>query len=216
MQGDRSVRQNSDKIVVRLAPAGVRDSCMSLARLAKVGFWFASAVVLIGLGAIVVTSCAGSYESSYPMTAVDAIEMKTLPAARVMETSSPQGYFAENNGMFMKLFRYLQANELAMTVPVEGGMQPGTMRFFVAKDVSKELKPAGDVKLVDLPERKVVSLGARGGYERDSIAKLTTRLASWLKDHPELKTVGEPYAVFWDGPFIPAGMRRLEMHQVVK
>lgn len=176
---------------------------------------FAIVALLIVAAVVGIVSCT-SFEKNYPATAVGVVEIKTLPAARVIETGADKDYHQQNDAMFMRLFNYIKANDIAMTVPVEGDMKPGKMRFFVEEKLaSKQLKDTATVQVHTMPARKVVSCGARGGYDKASFNKVCAKLTDWLKSHPEIKTKGEPYAVFWDGPFIPAPLRRMEVHVLI-
>ena len=65
-------------------------------------------------------------QAMYPRTAVGEIEIKRLPACLSIE-SQRRDYFAQDNRLFMPLFRFLKQNDLAMTTPVESQIQPGQM-----------------------------------------------------------------------------------------
>ncbi|MFZ4763675.1 MAG: heme-binding protein, partial [Roseimicrobium sp.] len=85
--------------------------------------------------AIGIVSCT-SYEANYPRTAAGIVEVKTLPAGRVIETTAAGDYHEQDDSMFLRLFNYIRENKIAMTVPVEGGMKPGTMRFFIEEKLA--------------------------------------------------------------------------------
>ena len=68
-----------------------------------------------------------AYENIYDKTPVGVIEIKTLPAAVSLETQTTGDYFSSDNALFMRLFRYIDRNDLSMTVPVEAETSPGTM-----------------------------------------------------------------------------------------
>ena len=91
----------------------------------------------------------GAVEEAYPRTAPGDLELKTLPAARWMRTESSKDYFAADNGLFMKLFRYIDANKIPMTAPVEAGIRPGTMVFYMDDASAKraDLAETPSVKL---------------------------------------------------------------------
>ncbi len=171
------------------------------------------AVLLITCG-VGFVSCT-HFEKNYAPTAVGVVEVKALPAARVIETMTTD-YHQQSDPMFMRLFNYIKANDIAMTVPVEGELKPGVMRFFVEEKLAaRQLKDSAEVKVRVLPARKVVACGARGGYGKVDTDRVIEKLLAWLKAHPEIKTRGEPYVVFWDGPFIPPMLRRMEVHVLV-
>ena len=62
---------------------------------------------------------ASAYERAFPRTDVGVIEIKTVPAATLLATRSDDDYFDESNDLFRPLFRYIQKNDIPMTVPVE-------------------------------------------------------------------------------------------------
>lgn len=77
------------------------------------------------LALAVVSARLSAVSEAYPRTAPGDLELKTLPAARWMRTESSTDYFAADNGLFMKLFRYIDSNKIPMTAPVEAGIKPG-------------------------------------------------------------------------------------------
>ena len=90
-------------------------------------------------------------------------------------------YFSENNGLFRKLFRYINQNDISMTTPVEADINPGKMRFFVgSKDLPKDFQDSEEVKVVKLKQQKVVSIGIRGGYSEKRYQENLVKLNQWL------------------------------------
>ena len=153
------------------------------------------------------------YQSIYPKTPVDAIEVKTLPAIKAMSTRSGAPYFDTANDSFMKLFRYIQKNEVSMTVPVEAGVEDGDMRFFVGtNDAAKALASDGEVNVTPLPERTVASVGMRGAYTRKHFDDGVRQLRAWLAAHLEWQAAGPAYPVYWNSPFVPWFIKRSEVH----
>jgi DNA gyrase inhibitor GyrI len=154
-----------------------------------------------------------AYESNYEPTAVGVIEIKNLPPARVLQTEGSGDYYDVSDGLFMTLFRYLKKHDLSMTVPVEADPKPGRMRFFVERENTRAL-PSGEggVSVLERPAVKVASIGVRGGYSRENFEKGLAELRAWLEGHPAWMLVGEPYAVFWNGPFTPWFLKRSEIH----
>ena len=67
-------------------------------------------------------------------TPVGKIMIIDLPARTALEASTEKSYFSENNGLFRKLFKYINNNDISMTTPVEADIKPGKMRFFVGSD----------------------------------------------------------------------------------
>ena len=132
----------------------------------------------------------------------------------VLRTSSRGGYFDENNGLFMRLFKTINQNQVPMTVPVEAKMQPGTMVFYLdqASAKRKDLQLPVGVTRQALPARTVASVGIRGGYTRESYEENLAKLRAWIKTQKKWRVVGEPYAVYWNGPFTLAPFKRSEIH----
>ncbi len=153
-------------------------------------------------------------EEAYPQTEVGVCETKVLPAARLMLAASTTSYFGSNNRLFGKLFRYIQSNNIPMTAPVEARIQPGVMIFYCDNLSAKraDLKDTPEIKLQSVPERTVASIGIRGGYTQEAYEANLTKLRDWLKTRPDLKSVGEPYGVYWDSPFVPGFLKRSEVH----
>jgi hypothetical protein len=153
------------------------------------------------------------YEKAYERTPAGEIEVKTLPAALAIAASSARPYFERSNGVFMKLFRYIDAGSIAMTTPVEVDVHASRMRFFVGRqDTDKATRETAEVQPVHLPARTVVALGQRGGYTEERFEAGVTRLRAWLAENPEWVAGGEPVAVYWDAPFVPSWFKRSEIH----
>ena len=171
---------------------------------------------------VLVASALGSSlmasESAYPMTGAGVCEIKTLPAGVILQARSTGEYFSENNGLFRRLFQTIQQNKVPMTTPVEAGMRPGTMIFYLDPESAKR----GDLQMVDgvtrkrVGERVVASIGIRGGYSKESFEKHAQKLREWLKSQPKYQAVGEAYAVYWNSPFTIWFLKRAEVHLAVQ
>lgn len=157
-----------------------------------------------------------SYEAIWPATKPGTTEVKSLPERTALETSTTGQYFKNDDGMFMRLFRYIDGNEVKMTVPVTADIEPGRMRFFVGKDAPNTLKDTKNVSVVKLPEQMVVSTGLRGGYSEARFKKGRARLDEWLKANPDYEATGPAYGVYWNGPFVPGAFKKSEVHIPVR
>lgn len=156
-------------------------------------------------------------EQAFPPTAPGTAEVKTLPAGVLLKSSGRGNYFEQSDGLFMPLFRYISRHNIAMTTPVEAKIDDAAMYFWVAE--SQHAKVAGSegaVEVQRIPERKVASLGAKGSYSRKNFEKTRSELLAWLAQRPDLESQGEPYAVFWHGPFTPWFAKRYEVHLPVR
>ncbi|NBT12584.1 MAG: hypothetical protein EBS56_03190 [Planctomycetia bacterium] len=149
---------------------------------------------------------------------VGEVIVKTYPAHRMARAAAGKGA----NGMFMKLFRHIERNEIAMTAPVvmgwpaenaaEGGgdaagKQPATqgpesMAFLYGKPTlgAAGVDPADPVVLT---ETVVVSVGLRGSYDEATMNRGLERLRAWLGEHPEWTVAGAPRSLAYNSPFVP-------------
>ncbi|MDG1242663.1 MAG: heme-binding protein [Opitutae bacterium] len=154
-----------------------------------------------------------AYESAFARTNVGTIEIKTIPAARLLASQSDKSYFESDNGLFRPLFRYIQANDIAMTTPVEAAIAPGTMYFYVGSDYADlELKNTDEVTILELPERTVLSLGVRGGYSAKNFNRAQAQLLTHLSEQNEWLATGPARAIYWNSPFMPGIFKRSEVH----
>jgi glutathione peroxidase len=154
-----------------------------------------------------------SYESIYPRTPVGAIEIKVLPARKTLVASAPGDAFEDRGAAFSKLFAYIKENRVAMSVPVAASASTNEMVFFVGGDSGGQpLASGGGVTVATLPETTVASIGLRGGYSRSRYEEGLKRLRTWLAFQREWRPEGEPYAVYWNSPFMPSFLRKSEVH----
>ncbi len=170
--------------------------------------------LLLLLMAPFLPSSVSGVEEAYPRTSPGNIELKTLPAARWMRTESSKDYFASDNGLFMRLFRYIDSNKIPMTAPVEAGISPGTMVFYMDAASAKraDLAETAQVKLSSVPERRVAAVGIRGSYSRENYEEALAELRAWLAKRTDVRASGQPYAVYWNSPFVPFFLKQSEVH----
>lgn len=159
------------------------------------------------------TLSAMAVEEAFPPTAPGAIEIKTLPAGVLLKSSGRGNYFEQSNNLFGPLFRYISRHDIAMTTPVEAKIEDAAMYFWVApSQVDKVAGSKDGVEVLSLPERRVASAGASGSYSAKRFEETRARLLAWLEANPEWRADGEPYAVYWHGPFTPWFAKRSEVH----
>ena len=164
------------------------------------------------LAAAIIASQMSAAEEAFPPTEPGNIEVKTLPFGRLLESSGNGDYFSESGRLFSPLFRYIQQNGISMTTPVEAQINPGKMYFWVAESqVDKAKKDSVNVKVIDVPERRVASIGARGAYTQANFEEARRALLEWIEKEG-LETHGEPYGVYWNGPFTPWFLKTFEVH----
>jgi effector-binding domain-containing protein len=158
-----------------------------------------------------------AYEQAFPSTANGVSELKTLPAGVLLKSAGSGNYFEQANNLFMPLFRYISKHDIAMTTPVEARISDAAMYFWVAE--SQQAKVAGtegSVEVQRIPERRVACRGAKGSYSRENFEKTRDQLLAWVASQPNLEIAGEPYAVYWNGPFTPWFLKRSEVHVPVR
>ncbi|MDI1319200.1 MAG: heme-binding protein, partial [bacterium] len=156
-------------------------------------------------------------EQAFPPSPVGAPEIKTLPAGVLLKAAGSGNYFEGANGLFRPLFRYISSHDIAMTTPVEAQIDSAAMFFWVAE--SQRAKVAGSqagVEVLQLPERLVASLGARGSYSAANFAETRDALMAWLAQRTDVTPAGPAYAVYWNGPFTLGFLKRYEVHVPVR
>jgi effector-binding domain-containing protein len=174
---------------------------------------FVRTFIILPLILLIHTPWVMAYESMHEKTPVGEIKILELPARTALEASCDEHYFAENNGLFRKLFGYISKHDLAMTTPVEADIDPGKMRFFVGEEDAEKPRPnTSAVTVRDLEPMTVVAIGIRGSYSEENFTENKTALLDWLKENPDYEQAGSAYAVYWDGPFIPWFLKRSEIH----
>lgn len=156
-------------------------------------------------------------EQAFPPTAPNRIEFKTLPAGVLLKSTGRGNYFAAANNLFGPLFRYISRHDIAMTTPVEARIEDAAMYFWVAESQrDKVVGDEGGVEVVTLPARPVASAGGRGSYSEKNYLAVRTQLLTWLTEQPDFVADGEPYAVYWHGPFTPWFAKTFEVHVPVR
>ena len=148
-------------------------------------------------------------EQAFPKTGIGEIEVKVLPAATLAASSGEADYFERSDSLFRPLFRYIQSNDIAMTTPVEAEVQPGVMYFYIGGDAAdRDLPETDEVKIHQLPERMVLSIGLLGSYSAKNFARGEARLCEWIMPD-KLQGNGCGARNLLERPFHPAGAETL-------
>jgi effector-binding domain-containing protein len=162
-------------------------------------------------------SLAHANDQAFPRTEPGVIELKTLPAGRLLACEGEGDYFNQSNNLFGPLFNYIRSHDISMTTPVEARIEPGTMFFWVAADqVDKAKDDTERVRVIDVEERSVASIGARGSYSQSNFEEARAKLLQWIEERGDLEMTGEPYAVYWNGPFVPGPFKKFEVQVEVR
>jgi hypothetical protein len=157
------------------------------------------------------------FEAMHEKTPVGEIKVLQLPSRTALEANADQSYFSENNGLFRTLFRYISKHDLSMTTPVEAEIEPGKMRFFVGgKDANKSRPSTDSVTVRKLEPMQVLAIGIRGSYDEENFRENRDRLLRWIDEQTTYEPAGAPYAVYWDGPYIPWFLKRSEIHLPIR
>ncbi len=183
--------------------------------------------VFVGLGALLVwgyrASSAPLPEGFPPPTAKGNIEVKQYPAYRAATVQVRGDLEKAASRGFSPLFRHISDNNISMTAPVETRYPVATLRSGVISQgdaavsflyrsvdvVPKEV--AQNVQVEDMSPMEVVSVGVRGGYGYGVYTKGVQQLQDWLAEHPEYGVAGPPRRFFYDGPFMPNGLKRSDI-----
>lgn len=154
-----------------------------------------------------------AYERAFEKTAPGSIEVKVIPERTVIIASREGKYFEQNNALFRKLFGYISQNDIAMTVPVKAEMDPGRMYFYVGSDdLDKDLADTEYVQVRVEPSTRVLSIGIRGGYSEKNFEQAQKKLFDHLEASEDWKMSGPAYAIYWNGPYVPAFLKQFEVH----
>lgn len=150
---------------------------------------------------------------------VGTVIVKEYPAYRLARTQAGGG----DGGMFMRLFRHIERNDVKMTAPVEmtlaadGGDPKNTGASMAFLYASPAIGTAGpdpadaDVVVEDVAALTVASVGIRGGYGPATFAKGERQVRDWLRDHPEWEAAGPPRALAYNSPFVPGFFKYAEV-----
>jgi len=150
---------------------------------------------------------------------VGTVVVKDYPAYRAARTRAGGG----DGGMFMRLFRHIERNDVKMTAPVEMTMpedegaadRPGTaMAFLYASPAIGAPGPDpadADVVVEDVAALTVASVGIRGGYGPATFTRGERQVRDWLRDHPEWQAAGPPRAMAYNSPFVPGMLKYAEV-----
>ncbi len=145
------------------------------------------------------------------------LEIKELPAGILLESRVEGAYFENSNRLFRPLFGYISRHDIAMTTPVEARMEPGAMYFWVAPaEAAKVAGDEGGVRVIEQPARTVVAVGGRGAYSERNYRAAEAVLREWLAGQTDWIAEGDPYGVFWHGPFTPWFRKQYEVHQPLR
>jgi hypothetical protein len=167
----------------------------------------------------------------YPApTPPGAIELKRYPPVRRAAIGGSMSPDWGMNFAFFPLFNHIKRREIAMTSPVEmnyeglgndRAAQPTawTMSFLYRK---ADMGPAGvdpnddRILIEDIPPTAVLAIGMPGPYKLARLHEGVSELRSWLATQSEWEAVGEPRALYYNGPEAPAREKWSEVQLPVR
>ena len=154
-------------------------------------------------------------------TAPNQIEVKHYPSYRAVTYQTRGELSQAANQAFSALYQHISINNISMTAPVETRYPASTLEGTRSGEAevsflyrSREIVPseiAKNIELQDIPAMMVVSWGLKGPYSYESYQQGLKRLRDWLEQHPDYQRVGNPRRFFYDGPYVPDGMKRSEV-----
>ncbi len=189
-------------------------------------------VAVIGIGALLMgaySAVSAPLPEGFPSPTADGeIEIKHYPAYRAATVQTTGELASASSRGFSPLFRHISSNDISMTAPVETRYPTATLQPDAATageaDVSflyrsldvvpKEI--AQDVRVEETAPMTVVSIGTRGGYDYEIYRRGIEQLQAWLAMHPEYDVVGSPRRFFYDGPYVPDGLKRSDIQVPVQ
>jgi effector-binding domain-containing protein len=149
-------------------------------------------------------------------------EIRRYEKMIIVETESSRG------SSFNKLFQYISGankskTKIDMTSPVISSEKipmtspvidfSNSMAFVVPSKYSIETVPVPtdrSMMIRELPERYVATIRFKGFAWRDKVEKQTNKLLKWLLEE-NIQTLGEPFLMQYNPPFIPGFLRRNEV-----
>jgi hypothetical protein len=144
-------------------------------------------------------------------TPVGEVELKDYPAYRCVRTDA-------GGSAFWKLFRHIEANEIAMTAPVEmawsatdDDLRPADMAFLFGEPTIGSPGEAGPVDVVDEGRRTVLSIGCRGNDSERAVRAARERLLGWLADRPAYVADGDLRVLGYNSPMVRSSKRYFEV-----
>ena len=112
--------------------------------------------------------------------------------------------------MFRQLFNHIQENKIAMTAPVDMTYNAATdkpkvqsMSFLYDIPERGDLNDQGAVKVRDVVDKQMLSIGVRGRYNDAQFDAAMKQLDAWLKEQKQYVADGPPRFLGYNSPFVP-------------
>lgn len=155
------------------------------------------------------------------LTPVGEIQVKTYPKYRLARVEIEDR--TKEDLAFFTLFQHIVRSRIEMTAPVEmtynsaRPTQETAMAFLYESTDIGTMGESGDVQVFDVPEMMAVSLGLRGDYSADQVAKGEQYLRQWLNEKgARYEVTGNLRVLGYNSPFVPARRRYAEVQLPVQ
>jgi NADH dehydrogenase [ubiquinone] 1 alpha subcomplex assembly factor 1 len=151
------------------------------------------------------------------LTPVGEIELKLYPHYRMVRADmSGSG----SQSAFWKLFKHIQAGEIAMTAPVEMAWsdadREASMAFLYGSTEIGTPGPNGELEVLDIKPLAAISLGCRGDATRAGVAAARVELQRWLEARGDLVVAGELRTLGYNSPMVARERRYFEVQLPVQ
>jgi hypothetical protein len=180
--------------------------------------------LLLAAGALYRYGRTGYETAKYRVLVDDSpFQLRQYAELQLVTTPMERGD-AEQDGSFMRLFRYISGDndsgrKIAMTTPVfmsrEG--QAGRMSFVVPRELAAEGTPTAihpDIKVETMASGRFATIRFSGRRTPKALSAATRRLEGWIDEKGWQKT-GSALVAGYDPPFIPPPLRRNEvLHRI--
>ncbi len=189
----------------------------------KKALWTFALITTAGLGLFACATSRAGYESA-PYKVVEKLEanaeLRDYPALTIVSTA---GTGQNADGSFMRLFRYIQGDnvadaKIAMTTPVfmdrkATGDSTTTMSFVVPSDVATRGAPtpkAENVSVASRPAGRYAVLQFKGKQSPENEAAALAKLQAILRTK-SITVSDQPTFAYYDPPWTPSPLRRNEV-----
>ena len=190
-------------------------------------FYYLMTFAEAGLGAVGIRGVYEQPRYSVVERLPGGVEVRDYDPRIAAETTDS----GDGSAAFSRLFQYItgsnttgariemtapvsrDATRIAMTVPVQSGMQDGTMRFFLPREVAAAGAPQPldrNVRIVSIPPTRLAVVRFSGVPDRTSVAAHQRDLLAALNGAGRT-TRGQPYLLTYDAPFTISFVRRNEV-----
>jgi hypothetical protein len=148
---------------------------------------------------------------------IGEIGIQKYPAYRLATTEAGGG--GNGDGAFMRLFGHITAKGISMTAPVEmdysegeNGKSERASMSFLYRNTGQGTLGGEKVKVQDVGEMTVVSLGLRGRPTENRVSEAEEQFRAWLaSEGKDYRAAGPIRTLNYNSPFLPAKKQLYEV-----